>query len=438
MIRKILLIVLLLFALPLSSAYESSVAIAMGREAGTPNLQPVMLRYEPFPVNPGEYVDVWLKFENEEDTDITDLSIELMPEFPFSIDASESSTRHFGYVFAHSIVLVKYRVRVSEDAVEGDRLLKYRYRYVESDLKWTEANEKIRVQTREAILSIESVESVPEKIVPGQNAKVTIKLKNRATSVIRDIGFFLDLTMSTIAKNPATLSPSSIIIDSYYNAIPLVPLNSSTEKRIGYLRPGEETEIVYDLIAFPDATSKIYKIPVVMTYQDEVGLNYTKADIIGLIIGSEPDLSVTIEENTVYSAKTAGEISIKIVNKGVTDIKFMNVLLKKSDDYDVVSSNEVYLGDIDSDDYETAEFKIYVKDLEKRNMLKIPLRLQYKDSNNKEFQKDVVLEMKAYSQKERGMAGGSSLTTIIIVLILLAAGWFGYKRWEKKKKEKKK
>ncbi|MCX8147515.1 MAG: hypothetical protein N3D84_03545, partial [Candidatus Woesearchaeota archaeon] len=154
-------------------AYEKEVSIALPDPHYTPNVQVLMLKYEPFPVNPGEYFDVWLKIGNEESSDIESLTIELMPQFPFSLDASENATRYFGKIYANSIVLVHYKVRVSEDAVEGINRLKFRYRYVQSDLKWIEDSVDIMIQTREAVLAIISVNSEPESIAPGGEGKVT-------------------------------------------------------------------------------------------------------------------------------------------------------------------------------------------------------------------------------------------------------------------------
>jgi len=437
-VRGFALMVMMLMVMPMAfAAYSDTKSVALKRQTGTPNLQIVTLKYEPFPVSPGEYMDLWLKIGNEGDGDITDLTFEIVPEFPFSIDTNEQAGRDYGLVLANSLVLAHYKVRVSEAAVEGDTYLKYRYRYVNSDMEWEEGLVKIRIQAREAVLDIQSVLSEPEMIAPGREAYVTIRIKNLASSVIRDVLFKLDLSMSTIAKNPSSLVPTAVLVDSYYNAIPLVPINSSTEKRIGYIKPGEEKEITYRLRAFADAESKTYKVPIRVTYQDEVGGNFTKDDVIGLMIGAVPDLDVFVSEDTVYSAKSNGDITVKLVNKGITDIKFLNVILKPSEKYDFISANMVYVGDLDSDDYETADFKLYVNKLDKGDKLNLPLHIEYQDSNGVDYAKDLSIELNAYSMKHRGLNGGSKAGLVVFIIILMAAGWYGYKRWEKGKKKKK-
>ena len=414
-----------------SSTYEETNSIALDHLTGTANFQVLTLKYDPYPVGPGEYVEVWLKLGNEGDQDIKDLTFELLPEFPFSLDPSEETARHFGTVLANSMVLVRYKVRVSPDAVTGETPLKYRYRYANSDYAWEEGIEMIKIQTREAMLDISSIQTLPSMIEPGKEADVTITLKNLGSSVMRDVSVILDLTMSTVARSAAVSSP-----EQYYDVIPLVPVGSSGEKRVDYLKPGEKVDVTYRLLAFADAKAKTYKVPILIMYQDELGKNYTKANIIGLTIGSEPDLSISISDNKIYGKGTTGDVSVKIVNKGATDVKFMNVVLKQSDSYDIVSADTIYIGNVDSDDYENADFKLYVKSLASGNKLKLPVLIEYRDSNGNEYKKDLVLETKIYSMSQRGMAGSSKVWIVVLIIILMVGAWFGYTRWEKKKKKK--
>jgi len=63
------------------------------------------------------------------------------------------------------------------------------------------------------------------------------------------------------------------------------------------------------------------------------------------------------------------------------------------------------------------------------------LHITYKDSNNNDYSKDIELELRLFSEKERGVEKGSSLWIIIFVVIIFIVGWLLYRRWEKKKKQ---
>jgi len=47
----------------------------------------------------------------------------------------------------------------------------------------------------------------------------------------------------------------------------------------------ETAKIKFNLIADPDAEANIYKVPLKIEYSDELGANYSKNLIVGLIIG---------------------------------------------------------------------------------------------------------------------------------------------------------
>ena len=58
--------------------------------------------------------------------------------------------------------------------------------------------------------------------------------------------------------------------------------------------------------------------------------------------------------------------------------------MKESEKYEIVSPAEVYVGNIDSDDYETADFKISLNKVKEKEVI-LPLSLEYKDANNNEY-----------------------------------------------------
>ena len=84
------------------------------------------LKYEPYPVNPGEYFTLWIKAENVGTASAGNAVFELDALFPFSLDPNENPVRNYGNLDSRPIVL-EYKVRVSKDAVEGTNQIKLRY-----------------------------------------------------------------------------------------------------------------------------------------------------------------------------------------------------------------------------------------------------------------------------------------------------------------------
>jgi hypothetical protein len=98
------------------------------------NLVVQVLKYEPYPVNAGDWFDVWIKVQNIGQADAENVKFVLQPEYPFS--SNDSLTRDYGIVLgtinsyklgmsndANEIIL-KYRVKTADNAPEGTSELK--------------------------------------------------------------------------------------------------------------------------------------------------------------------------------------------------------------------------------------------------------------------------------------------------------------------------
>lgn len=395
-----------------------------------------IMSQDPDPVQPGELLELRWKVENIGGANAENVKVKLKPEYPFSLLPEDDGTRDLGSIQGRQLdeegVIVLYKLRVDEDAIEGNMDIKLEYTH--DDQPWRTTDDySLRVQTVEPNILIESVKTRPSKIVPGNKGTVEITVRNLADSYMRYVTTKLDLTFSDLRAEATTMTAP----DTFYNALPIAPLNSATEKSVYQIPPGETATFTYEIMPFPDAASGIYKVPVIITYEDELETEYTKEEVIGLVISSTPELDVVIDSYDVYAKNTAGSVTIKFVNKGITDIKFLNVELEQDEDYKITSASTDYVGNVDSDDYESADFKIYLKEPE-GDSVKIPVNITYKDSNNNDYSEHFELEMKLLSDAERGVQKRSSLWTIIIVVIIIFVCWFAYKRWEKKKNQGKK
>ena len=215
--------------------------------------------------------------------------------------------------------------------------------------------------------------------------------------------------------------------------LPFAPVRSATEKKIRSLRPGASYVFSYNILTYPEAESKVYRIPIQLKYRDEANNEYSRTDMIGVIVGKEPDLSIWLESTDIKTSGDTGEVVIRLVNKDVTDIKFLKVTLDEDKDYTIKTSSEIYIGNIDSDDYETAEFDIYV-DPKASKKITLPLTVQYKDSNNNEYTNITNLEIKLLSDEElKAQSNGKSnlFLGILIVVVVVIIGFIIYRRRKK-------
>ncbi len=380
------------------------------------DLEVSLISQDPDPAEPGEYVEVRWKVINNGTKDAEDVVFELLLGYPFSLDPGESAIKNVGNVWGlqrgEKGIILYYKIKVDEDAVEGENEIKLKA-YMKGNFSRT-FNFTIRVQTVDAALGIYSAVTDPGIIVPGEESKIEITLKNLADSVMKDITLKLDLSSDDL---------------------PFVPIGDSTEKRIKHLKPGEEEKVEFNVAALANADSQIYKIPISLTYYDELGEKYIKDDLIGVIVGATPDLLVQIDSSTIFKEKSTGEITVKIVNKGLIDVKFLTISIDSAEDYDVLSASEIYVGSVDSDDYETADFKLYVKDSVDKKVV-IPITVKYMDANNNKYTEkhDLMLDLKSASMIAG--KGDGSLGTIAIVLLIVGIAYYFYKHRRKRRNKK--
>ena len=412
--KKILLTAILVLAL-------CQVAYAINTVEGS-NVQVTLISQEPDPVNPGEVVNLRFKIQNLGSSPTGDLIFEIIPEYPFSMykgTAQQKVSSLQALQRDNEGVILLYKIKVDEKAVEREETIDIRYRNTGS-ATWTYVEDfPIRIRTRDIVISVESISSFPSPIPPGDDASVNLKLKNNADSLVRDLKVQLDTSATTV---------------------PFAPVKSTTEKSLYQLDARKETTFTFNLIAEPDADGGVYKIPITITYADETGTTYSTTDVISLKIASIPDLLTTIDSTNIYSKQKSGEVTIKIVNRGLTNIKLLTAKLESNKEFEVLSQEEVYIGNIDSDDYETVDFKLDIKS--KNELIVLPLELTYRDATNKEFDQTEKVELRVLSQSDAQKAGmvekKSIGFTIIVLIVAVGLGIYFWRRRKKKLEQKKK
>ncbi|MBW2977671.1 COG1361 S-layer family protein [Candidatus Woesearchaeota archaeon] len=381
-----------------------------------------LISQEPDPANPGDVIDLRFKVENTGSTPSGDLVFEILPEYPFSLYRG-SSLQSIGSLQGRQTdeegAILLYKIKVNENAVEREETIDIRYRAEDDavDPAWVTVEDfPVRIRTRDIVVSIEEITTSPDPIPPGKESTVSLKIRNNADSLVRDVKIKLDMSDATV---------------------PFAPIRSTTERQIYQIDAKKEVGIGFNIIAEPDADGGIYKVPITISYTDETGTSYSKDDILTLKIASETNILATIDSTDIYKKNKAGEVTVKIVNRGLTEIKLLTAKLASNDDFEVLSQQEVYIGNVDSDDYETVDFTLDIKS--KEPVVNLPVELIYMDSTNNEMKQTMNVGLRVFSESDAQKAGiakekGVGLTiTFLIIVVGLGIYW-----WRKRKKKKSK
>lgn len=233
-------------------------------------------------------------------------------------------------------------------------------------------------------ITIDSVYSSPDEVIPGQNIDISLNIENTLEDDVKDIDIILDLSK-----------------------FPFAPSDSGSEKNIQGLDEGEDELIKFKLICLPEAISGIYKIPVKLNYKIEKGnqtTSYSKEILISIKVGSKPELKVFLESSDILIKKQKGVITLKVINSGLTDIKFLYASLEPLVGISALSEKSQYIGDLDSNDFDSVEYSLQINDVAS-STLNLPITLKYKDSTNKEYSETQYVQLKTYSKDEASKLG---------------------------------
>jgi len=278
-------------------------------------------------------------------------------------------------------------------------------------------------------LVINSVSMTPNEVAPGETASIRIGIENDGNDDIEDVSVVLDLS-GIIESGIPGMAP--VIID-----MPFAPYDSSSEYSFDEIDEDDTEYAKFKIIALSNAQSGIYKIPLTITYTEDEMIK-TKRSLIGVTVNSEPIIGVSVEDDLLLKGQE-NEIMIKIVNKGLSDVRFLEIELGSSTYLDLLSQENIYIGDIDSDDFDSAEFRIYFKD-KVPSTVNIPVNVVYKDAVNNEYSEEFTIDLKVYTREEAieiGLLEKSNTRTYVISVIVLVVLYFGYKKWKKYRKMKK-
>lgn len=367
------------------------------------------VRYDPSPMIPGKESDLWFEISNLKDTNLEDLDITFVENYPFNardpaihIDSLEpSETKSF-----------KFIVRPNENTLPGGYTTSLQF-YSPSLGLFNAEVVNFSVKTVPKIVTLTDVSTEPEIVNPGGIVKIGIDLTNTYNSALMDISIKLDMV----------------------NATYFAPKSTTSEANIKTLYSGDKQRVNFELSVSPNAPADVYKIPITISYTDESGTITTKSTHVGIRVNEQPVYSIYVEDLTAFEKNTAGKVVVSVSNVGPVDIKYLTMRVLESDVYDVTSKSQVYVGNLKPDDYQTAEFNIYRK---KEGPLKVIVN--YKDVYNNEYSKIEDLNMNFFTSNEAKKYGlvqtTSSIGTIFLILFMIIAiaviyQWIQHKSFKK-------
>ena len=403
---KKILVLLALFLLLSSAAYARQTVVTNANE-----MKIDLLRYDPSPVQPGDTTDIWFEIINLKDVPMNDFDVTFVEDYPFKLLSDK--TIHFSRLDAGGKIQFKFQVEVNTNANEATNNVFIQF-YSRTSGTITSEPFAVKVKRLSSIVStaigIKQSEGEIARIAPGSVADVEVSIKNSADSVMKDVIVSLDLSSATM---------------------PFAPVGMTTEQKIKSIAAGSEASVIYKLIATPDAAAGVYKIPLKIKYYDEVGDFHNTSDIVGITVGAEPKLMVVLDSTELTKSNNKGKVILKVINYGTTDVKFAMLKVLDGENFKKFTSGEQYIGNVDSDDYETVEFRVEAS----ADSITIPVSLEYMDANNVQYSETRDVEITLYTPADLGVVQSSTWVYVLVIIVLIGA-YIGYRKYKHKKQQK--
>jgi uncharacterized repeat protein (TIGR01451 family) len=270
-------------------------------------------------------------------------------------------------------------------------------------------NRQLRLEYGD-VMRIDEVGTEPSQLAPGSEGILTVKIRNAGDTEIKDVR--------------VTVTPPSGI--SF--------LDDVSKRKIATMASGGTQELSFNLIVSPAMAEGVYSSYISVDYLNKIGQEKQDNDTFAIIIKSQPKLFVKIDESEIYKGNGIGDVTVTFVNNDIADIKFLTVELQESENYDIVSTNKMYIGDLDSDDFESVDFTMRL--LNEKDFITLPLKITYKDALNNDYSQDVNVDLRVRDASDLGNGGLSTTIIFIIIIAIIIVAWLIWRSIKKKKEHR--
>jgi len=383
----------------------SALFIVPGTTAGgpyptdAPALSASLSQQIPYPAQPGEEVTLLIKTTNHGDEPAEDIIWYLDVQEPFELKETEEATQTLPELRCGETANTEYYLTVDPDARSGEYTLDLNITYsgdFDSDCSYLTTKSMteltIRVMGHPDLVLIDA--DIPE---------VDLKSEFDAKFSIKNVGTGPAKNVKVYFENQTSVLPKTSI---YY---------------IDTVAPGETVLIESGFFVDTIIPSQ-HPLPITIYYENEThGMQPAQRYSVLVPVSSGNTLFVYLDSQDELIDGMVGEITIGVANRGLARAKHVVLTIADENQFELIDTDTRYIGDIESDDYDTVDFRILPESSDCSN---VTVDVSYDDDYGDAYGMTTELPIKVYTSKEmKAIApkGGGYTWIIIAVLVLLLA-----------------
>lgn len=366
---------------------------AMAAAQSTSNLQIVLTKQTPYPVEPGSALDVEIEIQNNGYGDASNYAVEIVPESPFRLVTGQEATKTFTRISARDSVKATFKLLVYDTAQSNTYDLKFRlYPQLSPDV-YFERTVGIVVQGNTNFV-IDNVTTIPAVIEPGGRVELHVNMMNIGTGAAKQV--------------QASFSAESTEI---------VPVLSGGSVYVGDIEPDETKDVKLTIGIGSGLDYGIYPSTLTLTYKDENNAQQTQSFELGIPVTG----TIIMDVISIEPDYTNSQVDIEVANKGTADASSVEVKL-------VVGGETLgidYLSQLKATKKTKFSFPLVMS-----GTGELVINYLGPDLTPHELRKEMVFGF------EQEGSGTSSMSVLLWVGVIAVIGYFVWRKYFRKKRKK--
>lgn len=350
----------------------------------------------PYPAHPGEELTLVIKTMNCGGEPAMNIVWHLDAKEPFELKETGEATQTLPELRVSETTNTEYHLTVDPDARSGEYII---------DLNITYSGEFDRkhLTTKSEVELTVVVQGSPDLVLLSADIpEATTKSEFDAEFSVKNVG----------------TGPAKNVKVFFVNQTSILPKQSICY--IDTIAPGE-TAVVKSGFFVDTTTLSQHPLPITIRYEDEVH-ETQPAQLYSVLVPviSGNTLFVYLDSQDQLTPGTVGEVTIGIANRGLARAKHVSLTISNEAQFELIDTSIRYIGDIESDDYDTVDFAI----LPDASCDSISVDVDYADDYGNQYTMTSDVPIKVYSPEElRAIApqtgGSTGMVVGASILILL-------------------
>jgi hypothetical protein len=403
-----------------------SVLALSGISFAAPQLQVDVQKYEPYPAQTDQYLNLWVYVKNLDTyAPVRDISISIISSFPFSID-SNNAVQTIGSLEPYGDAVVQFKnIRIAADALDGWNKLKVKYTSSGSSIT---KEIDIYVKSLSANLVVGSLGTAPSEILPD-------------TKNLR-----LDLELQNVGKGNAEMVTGKLILpsgftatDSYSDSFSFGTIEKDTSKTGKFyidiskdIRSGSYTANL--TLQYKEQNSEDFKnvvVPVALNVKPSPVFSFEKISVSTESGFGGPLTAYAVAGSSVITPSTLaqgekGELRITLKNTGDKESKSTSVrIFKQSDQPFEFDTKYDYIGDLQPNQTADAVFSFTIDKTAVLKAYLLSAEIRYVEGEDVKVT-DQPFTIEVAKQLESPVLLYAVILVVIIIAVVL--GWKYAKR----------